>query len=82
MLEAMVMSERNGKRFWTKVGMAFPKHGGGYTVRLEAMPLNGTIYLLPKRERAHEVNKQHEDQPSQGGAYDEADYGDTKDAPF
>lgn len=39
-LEALTVREgKDGKSFWTKIGVAWPnKQGAGYIVRLDAMP--------------------------------------------
>ena len=50
MLEALVVREKDGKSWWTKIGVAFPNRDGtGYLIRLEATPLDGVIHLRPKR---------------------------------
>lgn len=37
-LEALTVRESNGKSYWTKIGAAFASKGGGWIVRLDAMP--------------------------------------------
>ena len=33
-------NDKNGKKYWTKVGVAFPqKNGTGFNIQLEALPL-------------------------------------------
>lgn len=60
MLEALVVREKDGKSYWTKVGAAFPSRDGvSFVVRLEALPLDGVIHLRPKRE--HRQQSQHGD---------------------
>lgn len=50
-LDVLVVRESNGKSFWTKVGVAFPNRSGeGYTVKLDALPINGELKLMPPRE--------------------------------
>ena len=73
MLEVLVKTDKGGKSFWTKVGMAFPSQGGGYTVRLEALPLNGTLYLLPPREKRQGAPRRPEQPESTG--YGPDDFG-------
>lgn len=52
MLEALVCREKNGRTFWTKIGAAFPNRDGvGYTLQLDANPIDGKIILRPRRER-------------------------------
>lgn len=42
---------KDGKSYFTKVGAAFPTKGGGYSVVLDALPLDGKLLLLPPREQ-------------------------------
>ncbi len=38
-LDAMTVREKDGKKFWTRIGVAFPaKQGPGWNVMLDAMP--------------------------------------------
>lgn len=37
-LDALTVREHNNKSYWTKIGAAFPSKGGGWIVRLDAMP--------------------------------------------
>jgi hypothetical protein len=37
-LDALTVRESNGKSYWTKIGAAFASKGGGWIVRLDAMP--------------------------------------------
>jgi hypothetical protein len=42
--------ESNGKtgKRWTKIGAAFPhKEGGGFSIELSAIPLDGRLVVLP-----------------------------------
>ena len=42
--------ERDGKtqKRWTKIGAAFPhKEGPGFSIELQAFPVNGRLVLLP-----------------------------------
>ena len=39
------VTERNEKSFWTKIGMAFQNRDGSYTVRLDAVPINGVLQI-------------------------------------
>jgi hypothetical protein len=39
------------KAIWTRIGAAWPhEHGPGYSVRLDALPLDGRIVLLEATE--------------------------------
>lgn len=53
-LDAMVVREKDGKSFWTKIGAAFEGTNGKWIVRLDANPIDGVIHLvkpLPPRDR-------------------------------
>lgn len=55
----MVVREKDGKSYWTKVGAAFEGSGGKWIVRLDATPLDGVIHLMPPRapRRQEEVSQ-------------------------
>jgi hypothetical protein len=37
---------------WTRIGAAFPlKDGSGFSIKLSALPLNGTIIIKPPRPK-------------------------------
>lgn len=52
-LEAFTVrkDERSDKSYWTKIGMAFANKNGGFSLRLDALPVNGEIVLLPPKPR-------------------------------
>jgi hypothetical protein len=62
-LEAMVAREKDGKTFWTKIGVAFANAQGGWRITLDALPLNGQIHLFPPRppRRQEEVSQDPSD---------------------
>ncbi len=39
------VSERNDKSWWTKIGVAFVNKDGSLSVRLDAVPVNGTLQI-------------------------------------
>jgi len=52
---AYVITGRNGKNFWNRVGVAFVNKDGSINVKLEAIPVNGEIQIrdyVPKDEVA------------------------------
>ena len=49
-LEAKTPVERDGKTYWTKCGVAFPTRDGGYSIQLDAVPVNGKLVLMKPRE--------------------------------
>nr|PZN25780.1 MAG: hypothetical protein DIU78_09500 [Pseudomonadota bacterium] len=42
---AYVITSRNGKNFWNRIGVAFVNHDGSINVKLEAVPVNGEIQI-------------------------------------
>ncbi len=40
-----VVENKTGKAFWVKIGAAFTNRDGSLTVRLDALPLNGTMQV-------------------------------------
>lgn len=42
---AYVITSRNGKNFWNRVGVAFVNRDGSMNVKLEAIPVNGEIQV-------------------------------------
>lgn len=40
-----MISERNGKSFWTRIGVAFVNSDGSLNVKLEAMPISGEMHI-------------------------------------
>jgi hypothetical protein len=46
---------KNGeKEYWNSVGKAFTNRDGSYTVRLNALPVNGTLLIRDPRPKAAE----------------------------
>ena len=46
-----VRDNGNGKGFWTRIGSVWAhKSGDGFTVRLDALPVNGEIVIRSKAE--------------------------------
>ena len=40
-----VISERGGKHYWTRIGVAFVNNDGSLNLKLEAMPVNGELHV-------------------------------------
>lgn len=57
---AYVISDRNGRKFWNRIGIAFINTDGSMNVKLEAIPVSGELQIrdyvprdeLPAREGA------------------------------
>lgn len=52
---AYVITSRNGKNFWNRVGVAFVNNDGSINVKLEAVPVSGEIQIrdyVPRDENA------------------------------
>lgn len=41
----IVESTRGGKKFWLRIGVAFPNRDGSINVHLDAMPVNGRLHI-------------------------------------
>ena len=72
-LDALVAREvKDGKTYWTRIGVAFPTKNGGYSVVLDALPLDGKIVLQAPRERtgdSRDAGGRQQREP--GDAYEE-----------
>lgn len=43
------------EEYWPKIGVAFPlKDGNGFTIKLDSLPLNGTLIVKPPRPKKQE----------------------------
>jgi hypothetical protein len=68
---AYSMTERDGKTYWNKIGIAFVNRDGSITVNLEAFPVSGRLQLRDEEERSGE-RRGSEDRRSgddRGGGY-------------
>jgi hypothetical protein len=44
----------NGHNYWSKIGVAWPHSDGlGFSIQLDAMPMDGYISLRPYKEKPH-----------------------------
>lgn len=43
--------EKSGKTYWTRVGVAFERDKGGWSVKLDALPVNGELLLVEPKPR-------------------------------
>jgi hypothetical protein len=59
---AYVITQRNDRNFWNRVGVAFVNKDGSINVKLEAMPVSGEIQIRdyqPKDELASTNGRNH-----------------------
>lgn len=42
---AWALSERNGKTYWSKVGVVFTNRDGSLNVKLDAIPVSGNLQI-------------------------------------
>jgi len=42
---AYVITKRNDKKFWNRIGVAFPNNDGSINVKLDAMPVDGNLQI-------------------------------------
>ena len=42
---AYIITERNGRNFWNRCGVAFVNGDGSLNVKLESMPINGELHI-------------------------------------
>lgn len=49
-LIAYSVTETDAKSYFNRVGAAWENSKGGYGVRLDALPVNGELVLLPPRD--------------------------------
>ncbi|HLV67642.1 MAG TPA: hypothetical protein VKY73_17605 [Polyangiaceae bacterium] len=66
---AYVITSRNGKNFWNRIGVAFVNQDGSINVKLEAVPVNGEIQIrdyVPRDEASSSMfrarSNGHEDE--------------------
>jgi hypothetical protein len=52
---AYVIIERNGRKFWNRIGVAFINSDGSMNVKLEAIPVSGEMQIrdyVPREDSA------------------------------
>lgn len=45
----IVDREREGRKFWVRIGTAFRNQDGSLNARLDAVPVNGTLHIREPR---------------------------------
>ena len=62
---AYAITERNDKTFWNRIGVAFTNRDGSINVKLDALPIGGTLQIRdyePRDEGARpSAARPHED---------------------
>jgi hypothetical protein len=49
----VIIDKGEGKKsFWHKIGAAFTNKDGSLTVRLDSLPMDGTLQIRPRREQS------------------------------
>ena len=46
-----IVERPNAKARWVRIGIGFVNHDGSVNVRLDAMPVNGTLHIRDHRRR-------------------------------
>ena len=63
-----VISERSGRNYWTKIGIAFQNADGSLNVKLEAIPVGGEMQIrdfVPKEDAASNGTSQRTSKSAQ-----------------
>jgi hypothetical protein len=55
--------ERNSKKHWLRVGIAFVNRDGSLNVRLDAVPINGQLHIRESRETRETSPQLTSDEP-------------------
>lgn len=68
--------KRKDKTFWTRVGAAFPRDNGGFSLSFDALPLpdeNGEVRVLmvEPRQDGQRQERQQSSGGGQGSTYDD-----------
>lgn len=58
-----VRQDRNGQNHWTRLGAGWPDVDGGFSIQLDAAPVDGRISLRP-REALERMRAERQRQPS------------------
>lgn len=57
-----VITERGGRSFWNRCGVAFVNSDGSLNVKLEAIPINGEVHIrdyVPREETTTPARSNH-----------------------
>lgn len=64
----------NSKGYWSRIGVAFQNKSGGWNVKLDALPVNGELVMMPPKPR--------DDQQPSGVRGGNTRFPDGEDLPF
>jgi len=67
----IVEDKQRGKSFWNRVGVAFQNRDGSLNLKLDALPVNGTLQVRdwePREEQQGQGRSSAFDTPRQGAA--------------
>ena len=73
-LEAFTVrkDENGGKGFWFRIGTGWPNKAGGWNIKLDALPVNGEIVLMPPKPKDDQPQRQ-DSGPRQAPSFDNSD---------
>lgn len=55
--------EKTGKTYWTRIGSAFLRSGGGMSIFLDALPMGRELIVFPPDERDSNSQPDGDDVP-------------------
>ena len=67
------ITERGDRSFWTRIGVAYVNRDGSLNVKLEAVPVNGTMQVRDWTPRDDQPTTQENRAPRGNGARQNAD---------
>ena len=62
-----VITKRDDRKYWNRIGVAFTNRDGSLNVRLEAMPVGGEMHIrdyVPREDSLLTNDRRESDQPS------------------
>jgi hypothetical protein len=68
-----VISQRSGKSYWNRIGVAFVNNDGSLNVRLEAVPVSGEMQIRDFVPREDFAGSSARPSPANGGQSESSD---------
>jgi hypothetical protein len=65
---AYVITQRNGKNHWTRIGVGFVNRDGSINIKLEAVPVSGELQIRDQVPRENNLTLVGRDQGKNGHA--------------